>query len=95
MGQCPLEKDWSMNKRPKIKLSTETKAEQPATPMAPEKPKTGIVRASVYFPRAVHKALRKLAAERGNHQHDLIKEWIDAGLRESIGKGWQELAAEE
>jgi hypothetical protein len=84
-----------MTKRPKIKLSTGSRAEQPVAPAIPEKPKAEIVRASVYFPRAVHKALRKLAAERGNHQHDLIKEWIDAGLRESIGKGWQELATEE
>jgi len=84
-----------MTKRPKIKLSTESRTEQPAVPAIPEKPKADIVRSSVYFPRAVHKALRKLAAERGNHQHDLIKEWIDAGLRESIGKGWQELATEE
>jgi hypothetical protein len=84
-----------MTKRPKIKLSTESRTEQPAAPAIPGKPKADIVRSSVYFPRAVHKALRKLAAERDSHQHDLIKEWIDAGLRESIGKGWQELATEE
>ena len=86
-----------MTKRPKIELSRtpETPTLQPVTPAAPAKRNPDIVRSSVYFPRAVHKALRKLAAERGNHQHDLIKEWIDAGLRQNLGKGWQELAAEE
>jgi hypothetical protein len=84
-----------MNKRPKIKLTEPEETRAMQSESAPRKKNPDIVRTSVYFPRAVHKALRKLAAERGNHQHDLIKEWIDAGLRESIGKGWQELATEE
>jgi hypothetical protein len=84
-----------MSNRPKLKfpLKPQLQAIQPE-PEAPQKKKPDYIRASLYFPPGVHKALRRLAFETERAQHEWLKDWIDAGLRQTIGKGWKELAGD-
>jgi hypothetical protein len=81
--------------RPKLKFPPKPQLQVAAPePEVPQKKKPDYIRASLYFPPGVHKALRRLAFETERAQHEWIKQWIDAGLQQTIGKSWQELAGE-
>ena len=82
-----------MARRLQIKLPKTPESQTPTPdPDDDKKPaKRDVKRGSLYLPPAVHEAIRQLAFGQRRSQHQLLRDWIDAGLRRDCGKSWEEI----